>query len=222
MTALPARVDRALSPEDFMIRLYSFPPSANPYKVRLFLSMLDLEHEVMPVNLMEGENKQPDFLALNPFGQVPVMIDGDDTVCDSQACLVYLARKYGGETWLPNDPAGEAAVAEWLSRAANEIHNGPWLTRFATMRPGRVALPMDVLHERCQVILSIMDQHLAGQDWLALADRPTIADVAIFAIVSLLGDANIDTADYSNIDAWLARMRELPGAIALDGTPFSA
>ena len=204
-----------------MIKVYSFPPSANPYKVRLFLALLGLEHEIVPVDLMQGEHKQPDFLAINPFGQVPVLVDGDDTVSDSQACLVYLARKYGGEAWLPSGPKGEAVVAEWLSRAANEVHNGPWLTRFATMRPGRVDLPMEMLHERCHAILKIMDQRLSDRDWIALADRPTIADVAIFAIVSLLGDAKIDTANYPAVDAWLTRMRALPGAIALDGTPFT-
>ena len=201
-----------------MIKIYSFPPSANPYKVRLFLAMLGLEFETVSVDLQEGEHKQPDFLNINPFGQVPVIVDGDDTIADSQACLVYLARKYGGEDWLPTDPAGEARVAEWLSRAANEIHNGPWLTRFATMRPGRVPLPMDMLHERCHAILTLMDARLGDQDWLALADRATIADVAIFAIVSLLGDAEIDTAQYPNVQAWLQRFAELPGAIALDGT----
>jgi glutathione S-transferase len=204
-----------------MSRLYSFAPSANPYKVRLFLGLLGLDYETVPVNLMEGEHKTPEFLKINPFGQVPVMIDGKDTVCDSQACLTYLARKYGDEDWLPSDPKGAAAVAEWLSRAANEVHNGPWLTRFATMRPGRVPLPMEMLHERCNAILGLMDAQLGKQDWLALPDRPTIADVAIFAIVSLLGDANIDVADYPNVDAWLGRIQALPGAVALDGTPFA-
>ncbi|MCZ6604420.1 MAG: glutathione S-transferase family protein [Alphaproteobacteria bacterium] len=205
-----------------MIKVYSFPPSANPYKVRLFLSLLGLDFEIEPVDLTEGEHKSPEFLSINPFGQVPVLVDGDVTVSDSQACLVYLARKYGGEDWLPNDPAAEAVVAEWLSRAANEIHNGPWLTRFATMRPGRVSLPMEMLHERCHAILKLMDGRLGSQDWLALADRPTVADVAIFAIVSLLGDAKIDTKAYANVDAWLGRMRQLPGAIALDGSSLAA
>ena len=204
-----------------MIKLYSFPPSANPYKVRLFLSMLGLDYETETVNLMEGAHKTPEFLALNPFGQVPVLVDGDDTICDAQACLVYLSRKYGSEDWVPRDAVSAAAVAEWMSRAANEIHNGPWLTRFATMRPGRVALPMDMLHERCHAILGVMDQRLTGQDWLALADRPMICDVAIFAIVSLLGDAKIATSPYPHVEAWMARFAQLPGAIALDGTPLA-
>lgn len=204
-----------------MIKLYSFPPSANPYKVRLFLELLGIDYETETVNLMEGEHKTPEFLAINPFGQVPVLVDGEVTVCDAQACLVYLGRKYGGEDWLPTDPVGAALVAEWMSRAANEIHNGPWLTRFATMRPGRVDIPMEVLHERCHAILKVMDARLSGQNWLALAARPTIADVAIYAIISLLGDAKIATSEYPHVEAWLARVAGLPGAIALDGTPLA-
>ncbi len=204
-----------------MIKLYSFPPSANPYKVRLFLEMLGLEYQSETVNLLEGEHKTPAFLAINPFGQVPVLIDGEVTVADAQACLIYLGRKYGREEWLPTDPVGAAQVGEWMSRAANEIHNGPWLTRFATMRPGRVDIPMEVLHERCHGILGVMDLRLAKQNWLALDDRPTIADVAIFAIVSLLGDAKIATSQYPNVEAWLARFGALPGTVALDGTPLS-
>ena len=78
------------------MKLYSFPPSANPYKVRLFLAILGLDYETVQVDLMNGEQKSPEFLKIDSFGQVPVLVDGNVTVSDAQACLAYLARKYGG------------------------------------------------------------------------------------------------------------------------------
>jgi glutathione S-transferase len=85
------------------IKLYDFELSGNCYKVRLLMSFLGLEHELVPVNFMAGEHKSPKLLRLNSLGQVPVLTDGDLVLADSQAILVYLARKYGNETWLPND-----------------------------------------------------------------------------------------------------------------------
>ena len=84
------------------IKLYDFELSGNCYKVRLLMSLLGLEHELVPVNLLAGEHKSPKFLQLNLLGEVPVLTDGDLVLADSQAILVYLAKKYGNEAWLPN------------------------------------------------------------------------------------------------------------------------
>jgi glutathione S-transferase len=80
-----------------MMTLYEFAPSGNCHKVRLMLSLLGLAWRSVAVNGREREQKSAAFLALNPFGQVPVLVDGTVTVCDSQSILVYLARHYGGE-----------------------------------------------------------------------------------------------------------------------------
>ncbi len=79
----------------------------------------------MEVDLRKGAHKQPDFLQLNTFGQVPVLDDNGTVIPDSNAILVYLARRYGGESWLPGDPVGAAAVQRWLSVAAGPIAFGP-------------------------------------------------------------------------------------------------
>ena len=92
------------------MKLYDFELSGNSYRVRLLLSLLGLKHEVVAVGLMKGENREPWFLKLNPRGQVPTLDDGGTVVWDSMAILVYLARKHGGEKWLPIDPRGMAEV----------------------------------------------------------------------------------------------------------------
>src|SRR5512142_3523866 len=98
--------------------------SGNSYRARLFLSLLGIRYDLVPVNLMKGENREPWFLKLNPRGQVPTLDDSGTVVWDSMAILVYLARKYGGEKWLPVDATGMAQVVQWLAVMENETLYG--------------------------------------------------------------------------------------------------
>src|SRR5689334_23042260 len=107
-----------------MLKLYDMALSGNCYKIRLMLSFLDLKYELIPVDLKIRQQKTQDFLAMNVMGQVPVLQDRDITIRDSQAILAYLARNYGGATWLPEDAESLAKTMQWLSNAANEIANG--------------------------------------------------------------------------------------------------
>lgn len=91
-----------------MITLYEFALSGNCHKVRLMLSLLGLDYQSIIVNGSERQHKSTEFLVMNPFGQVPVLTDGEVSVRDSQAVLVYLAKKYGNNKWLPEDPVGLA------------------------------------------------------------------------------------------------------------------
>ncbi|MBC8072688.1 MAG: glutathione S-transferase N-terminal domain-containing protein, partial [Deltaproteobacteria bacterium] len=101
------------------IVLHWFPLSGHCHRVQLFLSLLELPTRIELVELGKRMHKQPAFLALNAFGQVPVLQDGDVVVADSNAILVYLATRYDPDgRWLPRDPIGAAAVARWMSAAA--------------------------------------------------------------------------------------------------------
>ena len=102
------------------MKLYDFELSGNCYRARLFLSLLGLQYELRPVDLVKGEQRQPWFLELNPRGQVPTLEDDGTVVWDSMAVLVYLARKYGGEKWLPSSAEGMAEVMQWLALMENE------------------------------------------------------------------------------------------------------
>jgi glutathione S-transferase len=88
------------------IRLHTTLLSGHGHRVKLFLTMLDVPFTVTELNMAAGDNRKPAHLALNPFGEVPVIEDGDVVLSDSNAILVYLARKYGDASWLPEDPLG--------------------------------------------------------------------------------------------------------------------
>lgn len=203
-----------------MIRLHSTMQSINGYKVRLLLSMLRLEYELVDVDMYGGEHKREPYLSLNPFGQMPAMQDDDFTIADSHACLVYLAREYDSSNrWYPAGARTEAKVAEWLSKSANEVHQGPWMKRAKIRRPDAIALPDEEIDARCDHILGIMDGQLAARDWLAL-EYATIADISCFAPISMLKVSGYDTDRWNAVTAWLDRCRALPGALDIDGEPF--
>ena len=196
-----------------MITLYGAPVSGNAYKARLLLNLLEVEFEEIDVNLRAGENRAGPFLALNPRGQIPVLVDGEVTVWDSQAILVYLARRYG-EAWLPADPAPMAEVMQWLAVSENELLFGLARAR-AVLHFGR---DFDLASSQAygRAGLKVLEQHLAGNEWLA-AGRPTIADVACMPYVALSHMGGISLDDHPAARAWIDRMRALPGFIAMDG-----
>jgi len=200
-----------------MIRLHATMQSINAYKVRLLLSILDLPWELVEIDMYGGEHKREPFLSLNPFGQMPALEDGDFTIADSHACLVYLARKYDASgQWLPADAEGEAKVAEWLSKSANEVHQGPWMKRAKIRRPDAIKVPDADIDARCDHILAIMDRHLTGTDWLA-RPHPTIADLSCYGPISMLDVSGYDTGRWPAVRAWMARVAAVPGVIDIDG-----
>lgn len=204
-----------------MIRLHSTTASINGYKVRLMLSILELDYELVDIDMYGGEHKREPFLSLNPFGQMPAMQDDAFTIADSHACLVYLARKYDRSgTWLPMDAEGAAKVAEWLSKSANEVHQGPWMKRAKIRRPDAIKLSDEEIDARCDHILALMDRHLDRRDWL-VREHPTIADVSIFGPVSMLKVSGYDTDRWAAVTRWFDRVRAVPGAMDIDGQPFA-
>jgi glutathione S-transferase len=198
-----------------MIKLYGHELSGNSYKVKLLLSLLGLEYNWIKVDLMKGEHKAPDYLALNPFGQVPLLIDNDLILADAQAILVYLARQYGGEQWLPVEAYPLAQVIRWLSTTAGEIRQGPESARLYYLFKA-TSINIDRATQRTEFILSQINQHLSDHHWLAL-DRPTIADVAAFPYIALAPDGKIDLTPYPHLQAWIERIKQLPGFVSMAG-----
>jgi glutathione S-transferase len=197
-----------------MLKLYDFTLSGNCYKVRLFLSLLGLDYMPINVDLKGGEHKRAPFLQLNPLGQVPVLIDGDVVIRDSQAVLVYLARRYSREDWLPMDAASMGKVTEWLETAAIEIANILAAARRHYLFGANVDI--ELLEKQAHVLLKLIDAHLAKRPWLAL-DHPTIADLACFPYIALAGDAKISLEAYPHIGTWMERIKQLPGFIVMPG-----
>jgi glutathione S-transferase len=198
-----------------MIKLYGFEMSGNSYKARLMLEMLNTEYEWIKVDLMQGEHQSPDYLALNPFGQVPLLVDGETKLADAQAILVYLARQYGGDRWLPLDALSLAQVVRWLSTAAGEVRQGPENARLYYLF-GATNINIDRAHEKAEYILTQLNQHLSTCTWLEF-EHPTIADVAVFPYVALARDGKVDLDAYPNVLAWCDRIKQLPGYIPMAG-----
>lgn len=204
------------------MKLYHFPLSGHAHRARLFLSLLDVPHEVIDVDLANGAHKADGFLALNPFGQVPVLDDDGTIVSDSNAILVYLARKLGRTDWLPEDAAGAARVQRWLSVAAGEIAYGPAAARLVTVF--KSSHRAEEVIARAHLVFQRMEQALEGRDWIASAtpgtvSAPTIADVALYSYTDRAPEGNVDLASYPNIRAWLARVEALPGFVPFQKTP---
>jgi glutathione S-transferase len=196
------------------MKLYDLEVSGNCYRVRLLLSLLGLQHELVTVNLMKGEHREPWFLKLNPRGQVPTLDDDGTVVWDSMAILVYLARKYGGEQWLPLDAKAMAEVIQWLAVMENETLYGLSRARLIC----KLKFPGNL--EDAQALgrkgLDVMEQRLAAHQWLAL-DRLTIADIGCFPYVALAPEGEIALDAYPNVRGWIGRIKSSPGFIRMPG-----
>ncbi|WP_312742398.1 glutathione S-transferase [Cedecea neteri] len=192
------------------MKLYDFPLSGHAHRARLFISLLGLPHELVELDLKAGAHKLPEYLALNPFGQVPLLDDEGTLIPDSNAILVYLAKKSGQSAWLPEDPQGAAAVQRWLSVAAGDLAFGPAAARLVTVF-GAKFNPDEVI-ARAHVLLSRLEQHLTHRQWL-VGDHPTIADVAIYSYTSSAPEGNVDLSGYPAVMTFLRRIEALPGFV---------
>lgn len=196
------------------IDIYRHALSGHAHRVQLFASLTGIAHNLIDVDLLAGEHKSDEFLAKNPNGKVPVVIDGDAIINDSNAILVYLARKYAPE-WLPTDALQEAEVQEVLSFAANEIANGPAAARLNTVFGAN--LDEERSAATAAAVLGWLENRLSDREWL-VAGRPTIADVAVYTYVAHAPEGNISLDPYPNIRALLARTEALPGFVGMQKT----
>ncbi|UFZ03877.1 glutathione S-transferase [Bradyrhizobium ontarionense] len=200
-------------------RLYQFALSGHSHRARLMLSLLGLPCELVDVDLKGGAHKQPEFLALNPFGQVPVLVDGDAVIPDSNAILVYLAGRYDESgRWLPRDPQRQAQVQRWLSVAAGPLAFGPAAARVATL----FGMPLDIAKARqlaCD-LFTVMERELGGRPFLA-GNEPTIADIALYTYTAHAPEGGVSLAPYPNVRAWLARIADLPGFVPMPASPVA-
>ncbi|WP_419914759.1 glutathione S-transferase family protein [Hoeflea sp.] len=196
------------------MRIHHHPLSGHAHRVVLFANLAGINHTLVDVDLLSGEHKKPPFLSLNPFGQVPVIEDGDTVIADSNAILVYLSRKYAPE-WLPSEAALEAQVQKFLSFAAGPIANGPAAARLITvfgadLDASRAAAAAAQALER-------LEAHLEGRAWL-VGEQPCIADIAVYSYTAHAPEGNISLEPYPNVRAHLKRIEDLPGFVGMPKT----
>lgn len=197
------------------IKLFRHPLSGHAHRIELMLALLQLPAELIDVDLAKGAHKHPDFLALNSFGQVPVIDDEGVIVADSNAILVYLAKKYGNGRWLPEDPQGAARVQRWLSVAAGQVAFGPAAARLVTVF-GAAFNAQEVI-TRAHALFQVMELELTRTPFLA-GDEATIADVSNYSYISHAPEGNVSLQEYPNLRAWLARVEALPGFVPMQRT----
>lgn len=198
------------------MKLYFHPLSGHAHRAQLFLSLLGAAFELVQVDLAGGQHKSPEFLKLNHLGQIPVLDDGGVVVQDSNAIMVYVAKKLGRTDWLPESALEAATVQRWLSVAAGPIAYGPAAARLITVFGS--AFDAEEVIARAHVILRAIEHSLAGRSWIAAA-QPTIADVSLYSYLASAPEGNVDLSRYPNVLAWLARVEALPGFVPFQQSP---
>lgn len=202
--------------------LYDYEIDADAYKVRLLLSMLGVDYEKSPVDVLPGrEHRSEPFLKLNPLGTLPVLVDGELVLHDAEAILGYLARgRDGSGAWLPADPAAFASVGMWLLFSARELSAAIGARNCDMLEaPG----DRDALVAAARAAFRIMEDHMvrrefSGGKWFVGASA-TIADVALFPAVALSRDFGVDHDEYPTLRRWMRRVRSLPGFVTMPGIP---
>jgi len=200
------------------LKLHRFAKSGHCHRVELMLSILRLPYELIDVDLRAGAQKQPAFIALNCFGQVPVLEDGDLVLADSNAILVYLAESYGGSRWRPASPVAAAEIQRWLSVAAGPLAFGPAAARAAVL----FGAPHDVnvARSRAQNLFTVFESELAKRPFLA-GETATIADLANYSYVAHAPEGGVSLARYPRIRAWLASIEALEGFVPMPASPVT-
>lgn len=200
------------------IKLYRFALSGHCHRVELFLSLLGLPVELIEVDLRAGAHKTPAFLQMNAFGQVPVLQDGDVTLADANAILVYLASRYAPDTqaWLPRDPVHAAAVQRWLSVAAGPLAFGAAAARAIALF--KQATSPDAAIQRAEQLFTVMEATLQSSAFLT-GPVPTLADIANYSYTARAPEGGISLTPYPHLRSWLARIEALPGFVPMVKTP---
>jgi glutathione S-transferase len=223
---IPSTIEKTV--DMVLPKLYTSQKSGNAYKVRLLAALLKIKLELVEVDIRNNQQSSPEFQAINPRGQVPVLVAGDVTLTDSAAILVYLAglnpdldgSKTPSSFWSA-DIAEQAAIVDWLAFAASWVQGGITTVRSilnfkssgdATSDKYLVAWATAKGYKS----LEILETKLKGNEWLVLG-RPTIADVAVFGYVHLAHTAKMSLDAYPAVNSWVSRVRNLPGFIESEG-----
>lgn len=203
-----------------MFTLYSNHLSANSYKARLILSILGVSFQLQEVDILSGGNKTPDYLALNPAGQVPLLVLNDGrTLPESGAILHYLAE---GTALLPDERFLRAEVLRWMF--FEQHSHDPFIgqARFwLKLQKGGRELKQNLLEEwedRGYEALRVMDSHLSMHPFFA-GDKASLADIALYANTHLAHEGGFDLTPFQAVRIWLQRFARQPGFVPIDWVP---
>ena len=192
-----------------MFRLYDFLPSGNGYKVRLVLKYLSLPYELVEKNILAGETRTPEFLAMNPHGRIPLLeVPGKGYLAESHAIISFLAE---GSDLIPNDAFARAQMWQWLCFEQYHIEPNIGTARYWTHVLGKSAAELgqkliDKL-DQSRAALDVVERHLKDRRFM-VADRYTLADISLQAYIHIAPEAGISLHDYPQIEQWLERLKQ--------------
>lgn len=193
-----------------MIDFYT-APTPNGHKVSCTLEAMELEYDTHVVNLMENEQKKPEFLAISPNGRIPAIVDRDANnlpIFESGAIMIYLAEKTG--KLMPKDLNEKAKVLEWVMFQMGGV--GPMMGQanvFFRYFPEKIQPAIDRYQNEGRRLFEVLDTHLAKQDWLA--KDYSIADIANWCWVRTYKWSGISIEGLNNLERWMKAMYDQPG-----------
>jgi len=194
-----------------MLTLYDYLDSGNGYKVRLLLSHLGRDYTLIEKDIMKGETRTPDYLAMNPNGRIPLLqLEDGSFLAESGAMLNYLAE---GTPYLPDSGIDRARVLQWMFfeqyNVEPPIAGARFRMRHHEQTP-QVKAEIEARRAPGEAALAIVEGELATRDWFA-AGRYTIADIALFAYTHVADQGGFDLGKYPAIGRWIARIEDQPG-----------
>jgi len=194
------------------MKLYGFAPTRS-IRVLWTLQELGVEFEFVNVNLMTGENRLPEFLAVNPAGKLPALVDGDFVLTESVAIVVYLAEKYADGGLLPAKLEARAQVNRWLLFAATELEQPLWrISRHTALYPKEKRLPAEVplARQDFRDMAAVMEEHMRGREFL-VGERVTVADFVAAYTLDWANEVHLLEA-WPNLRGYMERMYARPNA----------
>jgi glutathione S-transferase len=196
------------------MKLYYDPITVNCRKVVAGLDLVGANYEDVHVGYFAGEHKNADFLAVNPNGELPALVDGDLSLWESNAILCYGADSIGGSSAYPSDPKTRADIHRW-----HLWESSKWFGSCYVYLVENVVKPMldqtpdqaaiDAEAPNFHALAKILDDRLNGRQWLS-ADQPTLADIAVAAPMHLHAFQKLPLENYPNLTAWMSRVEALP------------
>ena len=199
------------------MKLYDHPLSGNSYKARLLLSHLGIEYEKITVDIFSGEQKSENFSKLNPNRKIPVLIDGDLVLWESNAILLYLAKKYSPNNYFSDEPKRFGIISQWLIFGKTSIDPFLAVSRYFLKFLGEGNYNISQL-ENLQMqgnnSLKILDNHLLNNDFLA--GFYSIADMACYPYIKLSDEGGFEISEFPNVENWVKRIETQEGFVSTD------
>ncbi|HTF36332.1 MAG TPA: glutathione S-transferase family protein [Myxococcota bacterium] len=195
-----------------MMQLYEFAPTRS-IRVRWTLQELGLEFESVPVNMIAGEHRSPEFLKINPAGKLPVLVDGELVLTESVAIVLYLAEKYSDKGLVPTNLGQRAQLNRWLLFAATELEQPLWrIARHTTLYPEDRRLPGDIVlaREEFGAMADVLEEHMSGRQFV-VGDTVTVADFVVAYTLDWANEVRL-LDDFPQLQAYMERMYARPNA----------